>query len=426
MRMLVLVTALWAVLSSPPIFGQSIKVEGDRVYASWDPDDETQLFLLLGDHQVQFELKFSLEMASVYSEIRERHYREYHAAGRIEREGLRKKHRLEVMSSLDELLTPRQRVRLRQLAFRTEVATIGLGKALTRGFLSVAVEVNAEQIPGIEMVAAKAERELQSETFVIRANAETELLEALTAEQRDACKKATGEPWFYQTISEAQVDFQAALDREEASKKSGKPVVRPSVTRREIDGPNVPLDSDLLFAAGDPEFAPQVFAALKDSQIKRELQLTDDQQSSLRTLESNRLARKSMEFYDSLSGKIEAILTPSQIVRLKQLMYRMEIEIAGIGHALTYGRLFSVAGVHVGQREQILRKADEIESEAVVAIANAQYRAERRVFQELSQDQNKRAEEALGDAWFYDTVSVAQRVFDEVKLERIPASEADG
>ena len=98
---------------------------------------------------------------------------------------------------VDELLTPAQWKRLRQIAFQVEIARIGLGKALTEGRFSPEVGIHENQKTHIVEKAEEIEARTAETISRLLANAQRELLSELAPEQRAKAVDAMGEPFFF-------------------------------------------------------------------------------------------------------------------------------------------------------------------------------------------------------------------------------------
>lgn len=404
------------VLLSANLEGQ-VRIRGGRAYASVDPNDQVQLFRLLANAQVQIELGLSVTQRESYATVISRQRSEYARLPGNARIQTRKKHENEASEVLEELLLPEQISRLKQLAFRIEIATIGFGEALTRGFLSQEVAVQPEQITDILKLCRVATEEFNQQRISIHEDAEIELAAGLAPDQRAAFEAALGAPWIYETISEKQIAYRHELEVEAAKKKGSDPP--PPLSTRVVAGVSNKIGSDLIFVTGNPNFAADVFTALLDAQVQRELKLTTEQLDSI-----ERLTREKevdlFGFSAALPASIEELLTEAQHARVKQLMYRIEIANAGIAHALTLGRLSLACNVHVQQREQIRRNARSIEAKKRQLLKSAKRAVEKGVESGLEKTQRSSLRSALGDVFLYETISLTQEsLFRELAKRKL-------
>ncbi len=102
----------------------------------------------------------------------------------------------ERIAAIEEILQPDQIARLKQVAYQTEVTRIGLGEALTSGRLGHDVGVHENQFTNIVDKAKKAEARAAAAIAKIRQQAQDEVLQELTAEQRTKAGELLG-PAFY-------------------------------------------------------------------------------------------------------------------------------------------------------------------------------------------------------------------------------------
>ena len=80
------------------------------------------------------------------------------------------------MQAIDELLTPTQSVRLRQLANRREIHVIGYVNAMTRGELAEVAGVMPDQVETLGVQASQILADLRDEVEVLRRNKEEVIL----------------------------------------------------------------------------------------------------------------------------------------------------------------------------------------------------------------------------------------------------------
>lgn len=105
--------------------------------------------------------------------------------------------RAERNAFLDEVLTPGQWARLKQLAYQTEVARVGLGEAFSTGQLGRDVEVYENQITHLRERAGEIETKAAAAITKILADAQAELIAELTLEQQERAKACLGTPFMF-------------------------------------------------------------------------------------------------------------------------------------------------------------------------------------------------------------------------------------
>lgn len=129
--------------------------------------------------------------------------------------------RSDARSFYDEVLTPAQKLRMRQVVFRIEVSVIGLAAALTEGRLRDEVKVYENQVTRIQDRGKEIEARTKAEILAILKRSEKELLAELTPEQRAAAEKSLGDFFVYSNVKAMQ-----ELREELKANKDGKGVDR--------------------------------------------------------------------------------------------------------------------------------------------------------------------------------------------------------
>lgn len=205
-----------------PTASVSVTAEGQIVMHP-NPESRTALFSLLPDRQVQAEIGLSEEQADTMNEllgaaadVQKRFFADVRA-GKIKPSQAKLKamiaeRRGTLEDAIEELLLPDQLARLRQIAYRIEVARIGLGRALTIGNLSRQVEVHEGQKFSLEEKVSKLESEALRKVEEIMAKLEDDILDQLTPEQRHTAREALGDRFAYKELSNTQKLFEKALE----------------------------------------------------------------------------------------------------------------------------------------------------------------------------------------------------------------------
>lgn len=140
-------------------------------------------------------------------------FRELKAQGRSE-EITEKiiQYRQDFLRDSDEILTPEQMDKLRQVALRVEVIRIGLPDALVRGRLAETVGTYEGQKSDLYRKAKQIEKETQLKITELLRQSESETLALLTPEQRQKAEEALGETHDYVETSRVRKMFQNVLE----------------------------------------------------------------------------------------------------------------------------------------------------------------------------------------------------------------------
>ncbi len=163
-------------------------------------DKPAELFNFMRSERVRNELAFRDTPLQVLNTM----VSEYWAIVReYARRGENSTHAMQVLreengKTIGAMMTLDQTVRLKQLARRTEVACIGLSRALTEGRLGECVEINDSQRIAVSEKEREMEDRVQKELWEVMASAEIELLEVLTTTQRDTARQALGKYFLYE------------------------------------------------------------------------------------------------------------------------------------------------------------------------------------------------------------------------------------
>jgi hypothetical protein len=184
-----------------------------------NPDSRWSLFLLLMEHQVQRELQLTeSQIESAYVLLKDGREKinsvglESARGKRILETGeLVRMHKdlvKQAEDAIEEILLPDQLKRLEQLAYRIEVLRLGFPLSLTKGHLSRLIEVHESQVTTITRKAAILEEQANKRIDEIRRQYESEVLDLLTPEQRNAAKEALGGLSNYSETT----DFQSILE----------------------------------------------------------------------------------------------------------------------------------------------------------------------------------------------------------------------
>ena len=99
--------------------------------------------------------------------------------------------------SIEELLTPHQFTRLKQLCLRMEIAAIGLPEALTNGRLAGPPGIDQSQAIVLKVEASKILDDLEQKLKELNEKAESSILSELAPEQQGRMQEALGEYFQY-------------------------------------------------------------------------------------------------------------------------------------------------------------------------------------------------------------------------------------
>lgn len=195
----------------------------------------------------------------------------------------------------------------------------------------------------------------------------------------------------------------------------------------------------------DPNNRSQLFSLLTNESVRNELKLSEEQYDGAKKIMAESRNRMSElirnQMKNSSGGRsvriggsefsklmeenraqaetaIEEILLPTQLERVRQLAYQIEVSQDGMGEALTAGRLGQEIGVHEDQKQNLVDRAAKIEAEAQAAIIAIRAKAREKLFKELTPEQRKSAEKLLGPYFQYEEPSMGQQLRKSMKSFR--------
>ncbi len=153
---------------------------------------------------------------------------------------------------------------------------------------------------------------------------------------------------------------------------------------------------------------------LKNSQVVSELELSAKQISSID------LAQRGISARENLSGRLNAILTQTQLKRLNELRFHFEIADVGIAESILEQQLGVSIGITPSEKSELRRQFIEIERLLKEDIRNLHSSAFERILNELSPEQSNRAKVLIGD-YFAFVDSECQRYRENPKTNRMPS-----
>lgn len=98
---------------------------------------------------------------------------------------------------------------------------------------------------------------------------------------------------------------------------------------------------------------------------------------------------------------LDELLTPSQLARLSEIVFQIEIARVGIGEALTNGLLGADIGVNENQKTSLKKKAQQVEAKVSAAWARILEEAQAEMLAELSPEQRSKAKKRLGKPFYF-------------------------
>ncbi len=103
-------------------------------------------------------------------------------------------------AALEEFLTPKQMKRLREIAYRGEVAKYGLAFALKRGFLGNAIGITEEKHPEFCGRATQLQGELNRKINELLLAHESQIVNEMPIEIREKAMELLGKPFYHMPL----------------------------------------------------------------------------------------------------------------------------------------------------------------------------------------------------------------------------------
>lgn len=305
---------------------------------------------------------------------------------REEEEAEREAHFANSQALLDELLSPSQWDRLRQMAYQVEVGRVGLAHALTRGRLGDDSGVHGQQADAIQRKAELEEAKARAEILRILARMQDEVFAELTPEQQKTAKQLLGEPIVFKEDRDGSVKL--------GSEAEGGYAI-----------PDVNNKLSLALLLYNRSITHSLGLSDEGKRLINEYLAKNDRSFQRKTVVQSQNNRKTaeqveaeMEAFRTQSTKfLDELVSPGQWARLRQLAYQVEVSRIGLANALTTGRLGADIGVEEQQTELIQRKAEEAEARAKADILRVLANLQEGVLAALTPGQRKEAKQLLGD-----------------------------
>lgn len=285
--------------------------------------------------------------------------------------------RIELDSKLRGILDPTKQERLRQIGFQVEIERIGLGGALSKGYLGKSIGILEHQKPFLQEVANNVETQLKVQLENVRLQVLDEILSKLSNDQKDKAKAAMGVSFMFRENS-ATWKYENRLN------------IRPGKRH----------------AIPDPESLICLVGLASNSSVANALDMHSAEIASLAEMHSNAkgpIALVGYRFGDereaiekSILKKLESMFNEKQRERLKQIAFQVEAYRLGIVDSLTVGYLGREIVVTEHQAMQLRSDSAELVHRATQDASKEIQLARDQVFSNLDPMQRSKAMSLLG------------------------------
>lgn len=185
-----------------------------------DANDALDILKLLLDKQIQLELAMTDGQISAVEEFN-KGWRDY-ANGVDVSLRTPDADRLGALTAIDEILTGKQKTRVRQLAYRIEIGFRGLGSSLCDGRLSEEVGVYENQKSSLRERSRVLDAEFDAAIIKLSADAEDAIISLLLPEQQERLRKNMGPYHHYEDQSAERSLFDQLIRKQEEENKEEK------------------------------------------------------------------------------------------------------------------------------------------------------------------------------------------------------------
>jgi len=183
-----------------------------------------------------------------------------------------------------------------------------------------------------------------------------------------------------------------------------------------------------ILVGPSPDNIGQLFNLMRSSEVMEALDLDKQQKIAMENAfkseqeQVREMVSKKVPF-NEITGALRSnaksifdeVLTPAQNLRMRQIVFRIEVSVIGLAAALTEGRLGEEVKVYENQVTRIQERGKEIESRAKAEILAILKRSEKELLAELTPEQRVAAEKSLGDFFVYSNVKAMQELREELK-----------
>ena len=186
------------------------------------------------------------------------------------------------------------------------------------------------------------------------------------------------------------------------------------------------------YLSPNPNQLTHLFSMLSEKSISQEIDLSEVQAELIDNFVLDAEARAgallrsqkkvgdafSDQIFQELEAMLEEVLLPTQIERLKQLTYHVEISRGGYAHALTEGRFGSEIGVYEGQEADLIQKVTRIEQELNDEVLMLRAKSLQQILSCLTEQQQVLAKQIIGEPFSYDN----RDLYTKSRLKMIKAA----
>ena len=193
--------------------------------------------------------------------------------------------------------------------------------------------------------------------------------------------------------------------------------------------------------------APDPWGMLSNPSVQKDLELVGDQLKQVQDLQSEFAQQMKDQIGDISKGglnkdrlkdipalmkqlrdqqreKMEGMLLPHQIARLKQVALQTHMKQAGTAGALASERVMEELGISEEQIERLKKRSKEINEQLAKDTADLKEKAKEKLLKELTADQRSKLKEMIGDKYEPQSKDWEER-FKNMRRPRIRTQRGD-
>ena len=130
------------------------------------------------------------------------------------------------------------------------------------------------------------------------------------------------------------------------------------------------------------------------------------------------LAERIQEIQQAKKEKIEGMLLPHQLERLKQVQLQTKMQQRGTAATLASKELAEALGIDADQKKRIKKRAKELSEELAKRTAELKEEIRNKLLEELTSDQKAKLEELRGEKFEYKKQNIGDMIKRKIEQQR--------
>jgi len=122
------------------------------------------------------------------------------------------------------------------------------------------------------------------------------------------------------------------------------------------------------------------------------------------------IAKEIAELKTGSQAKLESMLMPHQLERLKQVALQIQMKNRGAGNTLLSNKIAEALGIDAAQKKRIKEKQKELKKELAQRMEDLKKEIRGKLLDELTSEQKTKLEELSGDDFDYKPTSIQEQI----------------